>query len=189
MLKIAGGEYRGRKLKAVPGEGTRPTSAMVREALFNIVGPRRPDRVLDAFSGTGAIALEALSRGAGQAVAIEQSARAAAVIAENAAALGAGDRIAIVRDEVLRALARRVPEPGFDLLFADPPYAFERWEELLAALARVAGPGAIVAIEHAADRPLPEAPALEPVRAYRYGGTALSLFSRRSGPGGDPTPA
>lgn len=187
MLKIAGGEHRGRKLKAVPGEGTRPTSALVREALFNIVGPRRPDRVLDAFSGTGAIALEALSRGAGRAVAIEKSPRAAAIIAENAAALGAGDRIAIVRDEVLGALARLVPEPGFDLLFADPPYAFDRWELLLAALARVARPGAIVAIEHAADRPLPETPALTPIRDHRYGGTALSLFAPRPVPDGDPT--
>ncbi len=186
MLKIAGGEHRGRKLKSVPGETTRPTSAMVREALFNIVGPRRPERVLDAFSGTGAIALEALSRGAGHAVVIDKSARAAAVIAENAAALGAGDRIAIVRDDVLRALARMVTEPGFDLIFADPPYAFERWGDLMESLARVARPEAVVAIEHAADRPLPESFALASIRDYRYGGTALSLFSPRSVPDRDP---
>ena len=173
MLRIAGGEHRGRKLKAVPGDTTRPTSARVREALFSIAGPRR--RVLDGFSGTGAIALEALSRGAERAVAVEKNARAVAVIEENARLLGLEDRLRVIRGDAPGALSA-LASGEFDLVFADPPYAFEDWERLMAALARTASADGIVVVEHGVDRPSPACPSLDLLREYRYGGTALSVY-------------
>ena len=181
MLKIAGGTHRGRKLLSVPSDRTRPTAQRVREALFSIIGPREVERVLDCFAGSGAIGLEALSRGAGRVVAIEKDPRAAGIVAQNAAMLGYSDRVAVVAQDALKALVR-LAQPGgapaerFDLLFADPPYAFTAWSELLAALCAVAAPGALVVVEHSSEDSLLEVTGLVPRRTYRYGGSALSTF-------------
>ncbi|MBU6430593.1 MAG: 16S rRNA (guanine(966)-N(2))-methyltransferase RsmD [Cyanobacteria bacterium REEB65] len=176
MLRIAGGTHRGRRLRSVRGDKTRPTSERVREALFSIAAPRRIERMLDCFAGTGAIALEALSRGASSAVAIEREPSAVAVIQANAEALGLASRLEIVRADVLVGLQELTRMPPFDLLVADPPYSYDRWDALLAGLASVAAPAALIAVEHAADQPLPVAEALQLLRDHRYGGTMLSLF-------------
>jgi 16S rRNA (guanine966-N2)-methyltransferase len=122
-MRIVAGEFRGRRLVAPPGTGTRPTSDRVRESLFSILGSVDGDVVLDLFAGTGALGIEALSRGAASAVAVERDRNAVRAIRTNAEALALGDRLRVVPRgwrEALRAEA----EAGsrFDLVLIDPPY-------------------------------------------------------------------
>ena len=122
-MRIIAGEWRGRRLQAPPGVETRPTADRVRETLFSMLASRLGSfeslRVADLFAGSGALGLEALSRGASFAIFVESDARAASAIKANAAALGAVDRVQILGGSAL-ALPRSEP---FDLVFADPPYA------------------------------------------------------------------
>lgn len=123
-MRIVAGEYRGRRLTAPSGEGTRPTSDRVREALFSILGPLAGLRVLDLFAGTGALGLEALSRGAEHATFVERDRRALAALRHNLEALGVPadaarvhprDAAAFLRDAVRR-------DDKYDLVLLDPPY-------------------------------------------------------------------
>lgn len=122
-MRIIAGEWRGRNLQSPPGEATRPTADKVRETLFSMLASRLGSfqdlRVADLFAGSGALGLEALSRGASFACFVENDAKAAAAIKTNATALGALDRVRILGGSAL-ALAHSEP---FDLVFADPPYA------------------------------------------------------------------
>jgi 16S rRNA (guanine966-N2)-methyltransferase len=117
-VRVVAGEFRGRRLAAPRGARTRPTADRVREALFSMLGDVSGARVLDLYAGSGALGIEALSRGAGSAVFVEQNARAAAVIERNLASLGLEQKV--VRDDAMRFLARA--EGTFDLVFCDPPY-------------------------------------------------------------------
>jgi 16S rRNA (guanine966-N2)-methyltransferase len=120
VLRVVAGQHRGRRLRTPPGRGTRPTSDRVREALFSILGPVEGMRVLDLFAGSGALGIEALSRGAASATFVESDRRAAAAIRANLDAVGESAEIA-ARD----ALAwLRSPPPGtaFELVMLDPPY-------------------------------------------------------------------
>lgn len=122
-VRIVAGSRKGRFIKVPPGGVTRPTSEMVREAIFDALGPVGGLRVLDVFAGTGALGLEALSRGAGDCVFIEEDPRVCATLRANIQALEyqAGCRVINAGyPQALRALARE--GPGFDLLFLDPPY-------------------------------------------------------------------
>jgi 16S rRNA (guanine966-N2)-methyltransferase len=123
-VRIVAGEHRGRRLTAPPGEGTRPTSDRVREALFSILGPMSDLRVLDLFAGTGALGLEALSRGAEHATFVERDRRAMAALRHNIATLGvAADTVRVhARDAAsfLRDAAAR--GDAYDLVLLDPPY-------------------------------------------------------------------
>jgi 16S rRNA (guanine966-N2)-methyltransferase len=112
------GEYGGRRLAAAPASATRPTADRVREALFSMLGDVSGLRVLDLFAGSGALGIEALSRGAASATFVESDARAASVVRENLAALGAGG--VVRRQDALAFLA--AAEGVFDLVLADPPY-------------------------------------------------------------------
>jgi 16S rRNA (guanine966-N2)-methyltransferase len=121
-MRVIAGAYRGRPLKAPPGTSTRPTSDRVREALFSILGDISGARVLDLFAGSGALGIEALSRGASEAVFVEQSRRAAGVIRANLRAVG--DPQAKIRVESVPIyLARAGEQSPFDLVFLDPPYS------------------------------------------------------------------
>jgi 16S rRNA (guanine966-N2)-methyltransferase len=133
-MRVIAGAFKGRPLKAPPGRDTRPTADRVREALFSILGDVRDMRVLDLFAGSGALGIEALSRGASEAVFVESSRRAAAVIAANLKAVG--DPPAEVRTEDALAFLGRAQTQPYDLVFADPPYSSatrlgERLSELL----------------------------------------------------------
>src|SRR5262249_27972101 len=122
-MRIIGGDARGRTLRAVPGDATRPTSDRVRQSLFDLLGQRMDGlAVLDLYAGTGALALEAISRGAVRAVLVENDARSCGVIYANIAALKAEQRCRVVRGELPGALAQ-LRGDKFDLVFSDPPYA------------------------------------------------------------------
>jgi 16S rRNA (guanine966-N2)-methyltransferase len=177
-MRIVAGTLGGRRIAAPPGNDTRPTSDRVREALFSALGPIDGARVLDLFAGSGALALEAISRGAAHAVLVEKDARAAAVIERNLEALeiDAG-RAALRRRDALQALrdAREAGE-SYDLVFLDPPYrlATGLGPELADSLAPVLAPGARVIGE--SDRRMPlDLPGLSTTFERRYGDTLLRI--------------
>ena len=150
-MRVVAGEFGGRRLISPRGEETRPTSDRVREALFSILGDLRGASVLDLFTGTGALAIEALSRGAAGAVLVDRDVDAAEA---NIEALDIGERCEVVRSDVARFLAR--DERRFDLVLCDPPYRLAR--RLTADLdsllpARIAPTGRLV-VESSATAPL-----------------------------------
>jgi 16S rRNA (guanine966-N2)-methyltransferase len=169
-VRIVAGAWRGRRLAAPPGTATRPTADRVRQALFDMLlhapwgGSLEQARVLDAFAGTGALGLEALSRGAAHATFVEHDRTALAALRRNVAACGAADRASVLVGD-----ATRLP-PGepFSLIFLDPPYGQGLVEAALAALARARriAPGALVVAEAGRDEPLPPAGDLLAERAH-----------------------
>ena len=185
MTRIVAGEAGGRRLAVPPGRGTRPTSDRAREALFGTLGTllELPGaEVIDLYAGSGAVGLEALSRGAAHALLVETDGKAVATIRANADALGLGDRAEVVRDRVERVLLTRDPVPA-DLVFADPPYALAD-AELAAVLAALAdrgwlAPGAVLVVERASRAGAPDWPhAVHAVKSRRYGEGAL-WYGRR----------
>jgi 16S rRNA (guanine966-N2)-methyltransferase len=175
-LRIIAGTHRGRRIAAPKGAHTRPTGDRVREALFNLVGPVDDAAVLDLFAGSGALGLEALSRGARRCVFAEADGAACRVIRENLETLGLTgaqvlrrDALAVLREEV--AASRR-----YDLVVLDPPY--ELWGELEPRLGKllpeVVEVSGLVAVETDA-RVEPTLP-LDPVTSRRYGSARLTLF-------------
>jgi 16S rRNA (guanine966-N2)-methyltransferase len=187
-VRVVGGRLGGRRLKAVPGRGTRPTSDRVREALFGVLGERvEGARVLDLFAGTGALGIEAMSRGAGSAVLVEQAAPAVAVIRANLEALDLDDTVKVRRTRVETYLRTQRDGP-FDLVLLDPPYAAPVGlvAGVLGRLARTAlAPGAVVVVEAAARAEAPPwPPGLVPDPPRRYGETAIHLATLDP-PGGE----
>lgn len=147
MIRITGGSLRGRRI-AVPKDDVRPTSERARQAYFNIVGPRIQDaRFLDLFAGSGIFSFEAVSRGARESVAVDTSRAHTAAIEKNARTLEAP-----IRTITADALAgiKRLGGEVFDLIYADPPYDYGRYDELLTAIdgGVTFAPEAVVAIEH-----------------------------------------
>lgn len=181
-MRIVGGEARGRPLRAVPGQGTRPTADRVRQSLFDALGQRMDGlRVLDLYAGTGALALEALSRGAAQAVLVESDPRACAVISGNLAALGYEDRSRVLRARLPEALQRLRGE-RFDLVFSDPPYALRAAQSILDALAagNLLAQRARVVLEMDRREPAPlPPPPLDSVDERRYGDTRVLILSAK----------
>ena len=133
-LRVIAGAARGRRLKLVPGAGTRPVTDRVKEALFNILGQDvQGAAILDLFAGTGSIGIEALSRGAVQAVFVEQERLAVKTISENLKHTGLEARARVVRSDVFRFLESPARQP-FDLVYIAPPQYAELWSRTLAAL-------------------------------------------------------
>jgi 16S rRNA (guanine966-N2)-methyltransferase len=172
-MRIVAGEWGGRRIQAPPGRGTRPTTDRVREAWMSTVAPHLPGaRVLDLFAGSGALGLEALSRGAASATFVEQDAKALAALRANADALGAGEAAAVVKGDAIK-YARGLAAGAFDVAFADPPYAKGFARELAEAFAAVPF-AAMLCIEHGKDDVLPE---LAGARTKRYGDTYLTFIT------------
>src|SRR5919199_4613733 len=147
-MRVIAGSLKGRRLATPTWEGVRPTSDKLRETLFNVLAPRiRGARVLDGYAGTGALGIEALSRGAAQVTFIERDRRAQALIAENLAHCGIADGYVIIRASIERALADH-PERTFDVVLLDPPYDQQPDAIMTAAAERLAGGGG-VGLEHA----------------------------------------
>jgi 16S rRNA (guanine966-N2)-methyltransferase len=172
-VRVIAGRYGGRRLQAPPGTATRPTSDRVREALFSILGVRVAGaRVLDLFAGSGALGLEALSRGAAAVTFVESAPAALRVLRANVAALGADAEIA--RADAVRWLrAASAGARQYDLVFLDPPY---RQAEALGGplsdlLPAVLGPGALVVAE--SDRRAPLELTIPTIDERRYGDTLI----------------
>ena len=176
-MRVIGGEFRSRRLRTLEGRATRPTSDRLRETLFNVLGGELTGkRFVDAYAGSGAVGIEALSRGAAQAVFIENDAVAAEVIRENLKALGIGSRGVVVRKPAVTALAQMMG----DIVFLDPPYSdVTEYEAVLSLLGRK--PPALVIAEHARRAELKDTYGrLERVRVLHQGSSSLSLYQ----PGG-----
>ena len=175
-MRIISGSCKGRLLKAPSWEGLRPTSDRLRETLFNILAARvRTARVLDVFAGTGAVGLEALSRGADRAVFVDNDRRAATLIAENAARCGVSNRCVIIREAAREALGHSLHGP-FDIVVLDPPYALTGLEELLMDARMLVDPSGVIVLEHAWRRDPPWAAGQRPSRTVRSGDSAFSFY-------------
>jgi 16S rRNA (guanine966-N2)-methyltransferase len=179
MTRIVAGEYGGRRIQTPPGDGTRPTTDRVREAMFSSLqselGGFDGLRVLDLFAGSGALGLEALSRGAAAADFVESDTRVAGLIKRNIADLGCSGA-GVLRTTVERFL--RVPPPmPYDLVFLDPPYALPSGE-VTALVAALAVPGwrttdSVVVVERSTRDPFAWPEGVEPLRDKAYGETHL----------------
>ena len=173
-MRVIGGVARGRALRAPKSATLRPTSDRVREAIFDVLdhlGALEAARVLDLFAGTGALGIEALSRGAASVTFVDERRAHLDAVAANLASTALADLAPtrLVTSEVLRFVSSS--REHFDLVFADPPYAFDRWEELLRLL-----PGELVVLE--SRRPVELDDAHELHRTYRYGGTLVTVAWR-----------
>jgi 16S rRNA (guanine966-N2)-methyltransferase len=177
-MRIIAGRLKGRRLETPEWVGLRPTSDRLRETLFNVLAPRiQGARFLDAFAGTGAVGLEALSRGAAHVTFVEQDRRAWRLIEENLARCGVHDRYAIIRAG-FKAAAQELAGP-FDLVFLDPPYGVGELIQALETAAPLVTGDARLIIEHARRDTAPEAAAgLRRVRELRQGDSVLSFFER-----------
>jgi len=186
-VRIIAGKFRGRRLKSPAGEQTRPTSDRLRETLFNILTLRiEGARLLDLCAGTGAVGIEALSRGAVHVTFVDQSRKMCGLIETNLEALEvAPDYVEVATMSALDFLRRRVkkPERGFDIIFFDPPYATD-YETVLNVigeqLPHILNDEGVVIVEHHKKRPLPaEFSALTCFRELKQGDSMLSFYQLR----------
>lgn len=182
-MRIVGGEYRGRKLAVPQGAATRPTSEKVREALFDILGERiKGAEFGDLYAGTGAVGLEALSRGASSCVFVESRSDALEALQRNIDLLRVAARSRVIALNASRALdLLDSGSKALDICFCDPPYADARWPLLLAGMgARAAvASGGLLVVEHAI-KILPSCPdGMRQGRSYKYGDTGLVVFEKR----------
>ncbi|MDG4767235.1 16S rRNA (guanine(966)-N(2))-methyltransferase RsmD [Solwaraspora sp. WMMD406] len=187
MTRIIAGRLGGRRITAPPGAGTRPTADRVREALFSALGTMVDlpgARFADLYAGSGAVGLEALSRGASHVLLIESDARAARTVRDNIATLRAGPDVRLITAKVATALATPPDGGGYDVIFADPPYAVTDDEVRRVLGALVTGgwlaPDAVVVVERSARGPAWEwVEGITAERGRRYGETML-WYGRRS---------
>lgn len=174
-MRVIAGEFRSRKLRSLPGTTIRPTPDRLRESLFNILAPRLPGTVfLDAYAGTGAVAIEALSRGAERAILFETNRAALEVIQDNISSLGLTARTEVVRAKALQVLARH---PA-DIVFLDPPYDRPKeYDEALTILSEQQPLPSLVIAQHAIQQRIKdEYGALHKVRQVRQGDNVLTFF-------------
>jgi 16S rRNA (guanine966-N2)-methyltransferase len=176
-MRIIAGTHKGRRIAAPKGDHTRPTGDRVREALFNLVGPVNDASVLDLYAGSGALGLEALSRGARRCLFVESDAAACRVIRANLETLGLTGALVLQRDAVAVVQEERAAGRRHDLVLLDPPY--ERWSalerrfgELLPAIVTDDG---LVVVE--TDAQVEPALPLDRVTTRRYGSARLTLFT------------
>jgi len=172
-MRVIAGEFRSRRLKTLPGLETRPTPDRLRETLFNVLGPVIPDTIfLDAYAGTGAVGIEALSRGARRAIFVEKNRAAVEVIRDNLAALGLESRAEVYTGRTLTVLERVTA----DIVFLDPPYEKET-EYNLALTALAASVSKLAIAQHSSRTTLkPEYGTLKRYRIIKQGDNSLSFY-------------
>lgn len=174
-LRVSGGEARGRRLKAP--RNIRPTQGIVKQAIFNMVGPSIDgSSVLDLFAGSGALGIEALSRGAASVTFVDQQPRGLAILRQNLDALGFKERARLVRSDVVRWLeVSHDAVSAADFIFLDPPYEDPVLDRALAILDREVKSATILA-EHSRRQELPQLTRLQVDRRRRYGDTVVTVF-------------
>ena len=180
-MRVIAGLYRGRRLRTIPGLDTRPTADRLRETLFNVLSPRiQGAYFLDVCAGSGAVGIEALSRGASHVVFVEQSRVACGIIKENLAPLGAEKKTEIVnRDASVAINALAVRSQKFDIIYFDPPYDSNLYSE---AIPLIEGGGllnddAILVVEHRAKAPLePCYGSLQLYREIKQGDSSIAFY-------------
>ncbi len=176
-MRVIAGEMRGRRILAPPGRATRPTTDRAREALFSVLeslGALAGATVWDLFAGSGALGIEALSRGAAYVTFVDRSPRAIAATRSNLASLGLGpERATVVLAEVASWVGAAPPR-GADVVLADPPYAWHGWDSLLEDLLALAG---LVVLQTGTEVALP--PGWDVLRRRRYGTTVVTLARPR----------
>ena len=182
-MRIIAGTLRGRRIAAPPGRTVRPTSDRLRETLFNVLARSVAGaRVLDAFAGTGALGIEAWSRGASSVAFVERDARVAKVLDENLRLVGAAAGVGVVSPcAIIRGDFLTVPVPGppFDLVLLDPPYDIAPLEDAVARGVALASADGVVVLEHSRRRPSPEVSgAFGRYRVLTAGDSALSFYCR-----------
>ena len=182
-MRVIAGLYRGRTLQAPTWDGLRPTSDRLRETLFNVLSSRiRDARVLDAYAGTGAVGIEAMSRGAAHVTFVESDRRAQALIEANLTRCEIADGYAIIRAPAGRAFEtiRRTPSfTPFDIVLLDPPYDLPA-EQALTGVEEVVAPGGVIVLEHARRMPVPtEIGSLVCTRNLVSGDSALAFYACR----------
>ncbi|QHW30109.1 16S rRNA (guanine(966)-N(2))-methyltransferase RsmD [Paenibacillus rhizovicinus] len=185
-MRVIAGTAKGRSLKAVPGKNTRPTTDKVKEAIFSMIGPYFDGgSVLDLFAGTGGLGIEAMSRGADNAVFIDLEGASIEVIKQNLQAAGLSDRAEIYRTDAVRAvkaLAKR--DLKFALVFLDPPYRMKDMDDLMTELATrgLLEEDATVVVEHDAEHRYPESVAhYRQLKHSEYGDTAVTIYRYDAG--------
>jgi 16S rRNA (guanine966-N2)-methyltransferase len=179
-MRIIAGALKGRRLTTPAWDGLRPTSDKLRETLFNVLGPgAHGAQFLDGYAGTGAVGIEALSRGAAHVTFVERDSRAAALIETNLRRCGVSDRYAIIRARF--AGTERPPGAGaFDVIFLDPPYGPAELTAALDAAGPLVGEGTQLVVEHAKRDAAPDARgALIRTRVLTSGDSALAFYRRR----------
>lgn len=181
-MRIVSGRFGGRRLVAPRDSATRPTSDKVREALFSILGGVAGARVLDLYAGTGALALEALSRGASHATLVESRRLALDALRANVAALGVAGVTTLVTRPVERCAESVAAGAPYDLVLADPPYAavdgVDFAEQLAALLAPIVAPGGSLVLEHATRTDPPSVRGFASGDTRRYGDTSLTFYEK-----------
>lgn len=178
-VKITSGEARGRKI-ATPGSSkTHPMGERERLALFNSLGPRLKDAtILDLYAGSGALGLEALSRGAKNVIFIEQDKKAADCILKNARKLGYEDKVIIIKGKVQTVLKNNgLPEKAFDIILCDPPYDHFDSEEFSADIAGYLNENGAFVLSHPGEVP-PELPGLKLLSTKKYAAAHLSFYAK-----------
>jgi 16S rRNA (guanine966-N2)-methyltransferase len=180
-LRVIAGTLKGRRLKPPAWDGLRPTSDKLRETLFNILAPRIAGaRVLDGYAGTGAVGIEAISRGAAWVMFVDNDRRAEALIAGNLAHCGVTGGYAIIRATVAVAIddLGAAPTDPFDIILLDPPYDDPQVDAVLAAGGDALAPAGVLVLEHRRRRAAPDAAGrLVRVRQVTSGDSALSFYS------------
>ena len=176
-MRVIAGSCKGRRLSPPRWEGLRPTSDRLRETLYGILGDGVVGRrVLDGCAGTGAVGIEALSRGATHVVFVDQDPRAVALIRRNVATCGLTDRCAIVRGTLPGALGR-LGRSRFDLVLLDPPYGGKGIGAILTATAGYLETGGLVVLERARRQDLVGSSGLEVLRSVRAGDSVLDFYT------------
>jgi len=177
-MRVIAGALKGRRLRTPTWDGLRPTSDKLRETLFNLLAPAVAGaRVLDGYAGTGAVGIEAISRGAREVTFVEHDRRAQALIAKNVADCGIAEGYAIIGSTVLHAIETLRDGPAFDIVFLDPPYASDI-HDVLQTVGAIVKEDGIVIVEHARrSQPPDEAAGLKRTREVRSGDSSLSMYA------------
>lgn len=181
LMRVVSGNARGLKLAVPPGTAVRPTADRVREAIFNSLGSMGAvvgASVVDLFAGSGALGIEALSRGASECTFCESDSRTVRVLRENLTHTRTAESAQVVVGDTMTLLSPGGPLHGIDpdLALADPPYDFERWTELLELLE---GTGAQIVVAES-DHPVAPSPSWRELRQRVYGGTVVTILERSS---------